>query len=393
MSRLLLAPATTTAARRRPVRPWLAVAAVAMIVLFPVVLLAGAGNPPCGAAVPPTAVSTPTGPASAGTFAAPLQMRPGKWYRVGATEYGGPSDPSSGDYGASGAFLPAMPNSFAELSVLDTNPANGGSFTFGDANALNTLPYGTAIRVANGGRQKVLFKRDVGYGQGPGQTLPYRLDVWWQSAGALGISKNPVDIQLAPPSGTGATLGQLPGPADTVGSEDCPAGTPITVSTAGLALTEGGQAKILPDGSAAAPAGAPAAVKRAIAAANRIHTTYYRAARPEYLDRVYPWYDCSAGTAFVLYRAGLNGAGVTVGGTDAGNGTTLESYGDPGPGKWISVYANDHHAFIVIAGRAFDTADFGGPDIPSGSGPRWRNDALGNLADGYSYVVRHPPGL
>ena len=53
----------------------------------------------------------------------------------------------------------------------------------------------------------------------------------------------------------------------------------------------------------------------------------------------------------MLYHAGLNGTGVTVGdSTDAGNGITLEAYGDPGPGRWITVYANSTHAFIVIAG-------------------------------------------
>ena len=71
----------------------------------------------------------------------------------------------------------------------------------------------------------------------------------------------------------------------------------------------------------------------------------------------------------------------------------LRSYGEPGPGQWISVYANSTHAFIVIAGLAFDTADFGGPNIPAGSGPRWRSNPTGNLADGLQYVIRHPPGL
>ena len=48
---------------------------------------------------------------------------------------------------------------------------------------------------------------------------------------------------------------------------------------------------------------------------------------------------------------------------------------------------------MVVAGRAFDTADYGGPNIPAGSGPRWRSDPTGNLADGGDYIVRHPPGL
>ena len=59
----------------------------------------------------------------------------------------GPGDPARGDYGSipdpAQSYLPAHPDSFAELSVLDSNPANGGSFTFADANALGSLPYMT----------------------------------------------------------------------------------------------------------------------------------------------------------------------------------------------------------------------------------------------------------
>ncbi len=48
---------------------------------------------------------------------------------------------------------------------------------------------------------------------------------------------------------------------------------------------------------------------------------------------------------------------------------------------------------IVIAGIALDTADYGGPPNPAGSGPRWRAEPLANLGDGTTYVVRHPAGL
>ena len=73
--------------------------------------------------------------------------------------------------------------------------------------------------------------------------------------------------------------------------------------------------------------------------------------------------------------------------------TGLESCGSAGPGKWITVYADSGHTFVVVAGIAFDTADYGGPNIPSGTGPRWRTNPTGNLADGGNYVVRHPAGL
>ena len=89
---------------------------------------------------------------------------------------------------------------------------------------------------------------------------------------------------------------------------------------------------------------------------------------------------------FVLYGAGLIGP-------NALDSTELESYGVPGPGRWITIYANSAHAWIVVAGIALDTADYGGPPIPAGSGPRWRSEPLANLGDGTTYVARHPPGL
>ncbi len=155
-----------------------------------------------------------------------------------------------------------------------------------------------------------------------------------------------------------------------------------------LGLTPGQTARILADGSATAPAQAPLAVQRAIAAGNLIHTRPYPEPDVHYGTLAVLWsaYDCSGATSFVLYAAGLLGSGAL-------NSTGLESYGLAGPGQWITVYANSAHAWIVVAGIAFDTADYGGPPIPAGSGPRWRAEPLANLGDGSAYVVRHPPGL
>jgi murein DD-endopeptidase MepM/ murein hydrolase activator NlpD len=161
-------------------------------------------------------------------FAQPLKLQQGKWYEVGATEYGGPSDPTAGTGGSiagtdpAQGYLPAHPDSFAELSLLDSNTYP--NFTFADANALNNLPYMTGLIVANNNTKKVLYKRDTGYGQGPGQTIangqPYRLDVWWQSAAALGVTKNAVKIALAPPVGAGPLLGES-SPGGPAGSGNC----------------------------------------------------------------------------------------------------------------------------------------------------------------------------
>ena len=311
-------------------------------------------------------------------FAAPLQLRPGRWYRIGATEY-------SGGVAASGAFLPSAPDSFAELSLLDHNPYP--SFTFADANALDNLPYGTSIRVANGARQQVLVKRDIGYGQGPGQTIPFRIDVYGPAAAALRITKNPVDIALAPASGTGATLGQLPAPTSATDNGGCSTGP-----SGPLPLTPGQTARILSDGLAAAPQAAPAAVKEAIAAGNQIHARPYSLipSDPVHygpLASLWPAYDCSGAVSYLLYKIGALAV--------AQDSSELESWGQPGPGQWITVYASGPHTWIVVAGIAFDTSATGQTvaGIPAGPGPRWRPDPVANLSDGYRYVQRHPAGL
>jgi 3D (Asp-Asp-Asp) domain-containing protein len=169
-----------------------------------------------------------------------------------------------------------------------------------------------------------------------------------------------------------------------------PASGPGSSATCPVAAESatGEKAVILPDGRAAAPVGAPTAVKLAIAAGNLIHTRPYPAPDVHYgsLARLWPAYDCSGAVSFVLYGAGLLSS-------SAFDSIGLESYGLPGPGRWITTYANSTHAWIVVAGIALDTADYGGPPIPSGSGPRWRMHPLANLRDGTPYVARHPADL
>ena len=72
----------------------------------------------------------------------------------------------------------------------------------------------------------------------------------------------------------------------------------------------------------------------------------------------------------------------------------LESYGNPGPGRWITVFASAGHAFIQVAGIVLDTAHWTST-IPSGSGPRWQPASIlpAQLADGNTWTERHPPGL
>ena len=146
----------------------------------------------------------------------------------------------------------------------------------------------------------------------------------------------------------------------------------------------GGRTQINPDGTATAPSNAPAAVQQVVAAANQIISTSYCVGGGHG-----SWnsscYDCSGAVSFALHGGGLL--------SSPEDSTGLESWGNAGPGQWITVYADSGHTFLVVAGRAFDTANFGGPNIPSGDGPRWRSNPTGNLQDGGNYVERHPPGL
>jgi hypothetical protein len=145
-----------------------------------------------------------------------------------------------------------------------------------------------------------------------------------------------------------------------------------------------GPARINSDGTATAPVGAPSAVMTMVNAGNRIiHTSYcYAGGHGSWNSSCY---DCSGAVGYVLHAAGLLSSPEPSG--------SMESGWEPGPGNWVSIYANSGHVFIAIAGRSFDTANYGGPNIPNGDGPRWRSNPTGNLADGGNYVVRHPAGL
>jgi hypothetical protein len=136
----------------------------------------------------------------------------------------------------------------------------------------------------------------------------------------------------------------------------------------------GAEAVIQPNGLAAAPASAPPAVKAAIAAANSIATTPYVWGGGHASFYSYG-YDCSGAVSFALYGAGLLDSPLTSG--------SLESYGEPGPGKWITIYANATHTYMVIGGLRWDTVG-----DANGTGPRWHAEPPYPAG----FVVRHPAG-
>ena len=59
-------------------------------------------------------------------------------------------------------------------------------------------------------------------------------------------------------------------------------------------------------------------------------------------------------------------------------------WGAPGPGAWITVYANGGHTFMTVAGLRFDTSGRTGP-----RGTRWQP----YMRSTAGFVARHPPGL
>jgi hypothetical protein len=272
---------------------------------------------------------------------------------VGATEYGGPGDPSSGTVGASGASLNAQPDSFAEL----------GGTSFATASALGGLPYGTPLQITAAGRSVVAYKEDIGRGGGPIDGRPRAIDLWWQLARRLGIpyedGRWSGTVRVQSPSGAcvaGAAAPAAPGP----------------------------QAQLLPNGSAAAPASAPAAVAEMIAAGNQIagKPYVYGAAHGLPLNVVASAYDCSSSVAHLLYGGGLLPAD-----GDMTSGE-FESWGRPGPGRWITIYASASHVFMYVAGLRWDTWNAAG----AGDG----SDGIGwhpLVRDAAGFVVRHPRGL
>ena len=139
-------------------------------------------------------------------------------------------------------------------------------------------------------------------------------------------------------------------------------------------VSEENAALLLGD-SAIAPFTAPEQIQDAISAANQLTTFPYKwgGGHGSFRDN---GYDCSGAVSYALAGAGLLGAPATSG--------QLMALGKPGSGKWMTVYANPGHTYVVIAGLRFDTAG-----NASGEGPRW------HPADPYpsGYAVRHYPGL
>lgn len=154
---------------------------------------------------------------------------------------------------------------------------------------------------------------------------------------------------------------------ETVAAPPVSAPAPVSGSTAQLAS----------DGSAIPPEDAPEQVKAVIEAANQIK------------DYPYVWggghgsfeasgYDCSGAVSYALHGGGFLSTPL--------DSTGFMSWGEPGVGNWITVYANSGHAYAVIAGLRWDTSNTGG------SGPSWSTSTT-SFQDPSAFVATHPAGF
>jgi cell wall-associated NlpC family hydrolase len=179
-------------------------------------------------------------------------------------------------------------------------------------------------------------------------------------------------------------LGAAPASAGvSVGPASASLPKPLSVADIRKELAQSGmsastrQATLTSDGLAVAPIDAPAAVQAVIAAGNEIARLPYRygGGHMTYEDSAY---DCSGSISYVFAAAHLLDHTVVSG--------ELERWGAPGPGKWITVFANAGHTFMYVAGLRFDTVAL------AETGSRWSTRSA-DEPDLKTFAVRHPPGL
>ena len=115
-------------------------------------------------------------------------------------------------------------------------------------------------------------------------------------------------------------------------------------------------------------------LSRVVAGANAIAEAAYRygGGHRSFQDS---GYDCSGSISYALHGGGLLSSPL--------DSTGFMSYGEPGPGRHITIYANSGHAFMVVDGRRYDTSAIGE------TGSRWTSTPRSSRG----FVARHPAGL
>ena len=141
----------------------------------------------------------------------------------------------------------------------------------------------------------------------------------------------------------------------------------------GLKTVPGNKAKILSDGTAAAPENAPGEVKKIIASANEIAKLPYKwgGGHATWRDT---GYDCSGSTTYALRTTFRAGRFPTFG---------YSNWQVPGKGRWITTYASSWHVYMEVAGLRFDTSGI------RVAGSRWTTQARSSSG----FTPRHPAGF
>jgi cell wall-associated NlpC family hydrolase len=141
-----------------------------------------------------------------------------------------------------------------------------------------------------------------------------------------------------------------------------------------LAPVPGGRS-IGGDGTIPIPANVPEAVQRVIAGANAIADFPYvfGGGHGSFVDNAY---DCSGSVSYALAAAGLLSVPETSG--------ELESWGAPGPGRYVTVLANAGHTYMYVNGLMYNTAGRSGVYAS-----RWQVATVSSAG----FVARHWPGL
>lgn len=175
-----------------------------------------------------------------------------------------------------------------------------------------------------------------------------------------GVAKMIKHTATAAPGYGGTEYGKVSGPP--------PGPTPT-----GLKTVPGNKAKLLRDGTAAAPENAPVEVKKIIASGNEIAKLPYKwgGGHGGWKDT---GYDCTGSTTYALRTTFRRGRYPTFG---------YSNWQLPGSGKWITTYASSYHVYMIVAGLRFDTSGL------RVAGSRWTTQERSSSG----FVARHPAGF
>jgi cell wall-associated NlpC family hydrolase len=179
------------------------------------------------------------------------------------------------------------------------------------------------------------------------------------------VPKAPIDPKTGMPAASAGTNGSFTPPTPAERKRVYTATHPVGGKDSALLLNR----------TALAPPSAPDPIRAMISAANLIVGQPYRwgGGHGSFQSK---GYDCSGAVSYALAGAGLLQTPLSSG--------QFMGYGEPGPGQWLTIYANPTHVYAVIAGLRWDTVG-----DARGSGPRW------HPYDAYprGFVARHVPGL